>query len=355
MVSTVESTPATTGIVTGHADCRAVLRDSARFPAGSGQETEAAHRRRHHAYQALAPKRRSATLEPEMRRLAALMVNELAPGRIDLVCQLAAPFADAVLDAYFGLPQPAWHDYHQRWLEDLRPREERGPRAELIRTLQLRQARTTFIHALQVELEDRRREPRNDVLTAMAHAADEHDGYTDADTLRIIPTLANNALLGLTDLAGTVLWQILTHPSPAGEIASDEHALAGAIEEILRLEPPVQSVQRRAAVPVEVDGEHIPAGAPVRVRLAAANRDEAVFADPDRLDPHRPNAANHLSFGHGQDFCIGAPLVRRAAAILASAFLERMPAIRLVDDAPIEHWSNPFNRGLRRLDVFISE
>ncbi len=355
MVSTVESTIPTTVNVTGHAACRAVLRDDGRFPAGPGLDSEAARLRRHCAYQALSPGRRCAALEPEMRRHAASMVAALRPGRADLVRQLAAPYAAAVLGDYFGLPQPAWHDFYEQWLEGMRPPDDpRGDRlAALMRPLRFRQARADFMAAVSTALADRRREPRNDVLTAMAHAADEHDSYTDADSLRIIPTLANNARLGLTDLTGAVLWQLLANPALTGEIAADNRQLDGTVEEILRLEPPVQSVQRQTAAPVELGGEAVPVGAPVLVQLAAANRDETVFPDPDRLDPRRSNAANHLSFGYGADYCIGAPLVRRATVILTTSFLIRRAEIRLDDDAPVRHWVNPFNRGLQRLDVLV--
>lgn len=355
MVRTVENTPVTTWTVTGHAACRAALRDDERFPAGAETDTAAARQRRHSAYQALAPKRRCVALAPEMDRIAAQLVGALPPGRIDLVDQLAAPFAEAVLDLYFGLPQPAWRDYYQRWRETLRPSGgQRGdPLTEMVRATRFRLARGAFLAALRLALQDRRREPRDDVLTGMALAADAHAGYTDADTLRIVPTLANNALLGLTDLAGTVLWHLLAHPSVVAEIGGDERALVGAIEEILRLEPPVQAVQRQTAISVELDGEAIPAGVPVLVRLADANRDETVFPDPHRLDVRRLNSADHLSFGYGTDYCIGAPLVRRATLSLASSFLTRVGAIRLADDASIEHWTNPFNRGLQRLDVLV--
>lgn len=369
-------------IVTGYDECRAVLRDSARFPAWSGpsffapgqppappvapgpipEDGDARQQRRQCAYHALSPRSRGVALEPTMREVAEGLVAALPHGQGDLVSGLAAPFAAAVLAAYFGLPQPAWHDYLGRWLAELRPADGRprgltGPATEMIRAANLRRARAAFEQALRIELDQRRTDPRDDVLTALAQAADGSDAYTDEESLRIVPTLANNAFLGLSDLAGTVLWQLLANPWLAQAVTGDDRLLGGAIEEILRLDPPVQAVQRQAmaAVAVSLGGARIPAGAPVLVLLAAANRDPALFPAPDQLDPWRPNAADHLSFGHGVDFCIGAPLVRRAVTVLARVFVTQIVSVRLLEDARIRHWPNPFNRGWQRLDVIISE
>lgn len=345
-------------VVSQHEACRAVLRDSVVFSAGNGAPGDGHLHRRHCAYHALSPRSRAIALEPTMRAIARDLVAGLPAGRCDLVSQLAAPYASAVLGAYFGLPEPAWRDYRDRWVAELRPpgghpRVVTGPVTEMIRRASVGRAREPFVAALRAELARRRQAPRDDVLTALASAADMDADYTDEETLRIIPTLANNAWLGLADLAGAVLWQLLANRWLVDEIAGDERVLAGAIEEILRLEPPVQRVERRTAVPVTLGGTPVPAGTPVLVSLAAANRDDAVFPAPDRLDPARPNAGDHLSFGDGVDYCIGAPLVRRAVAVLARAFLARSGTVRLDDGAPVRHWDNPFNRGLQRLDVCI--
>jgi cytochrome P450 len=118
-----------------------------------------------------------------------------------------------------------------------------------------------------------------------------------------------------------------------------EHALVGpAIEEILRFHHPTQSTStnRRCTVDVEMGGKTLRAGDTVRVGLGAANRDPAVFADPDRFDIRRKAAVPALSFGAGPHFCIGAALARFEARLAIEAMADRWPALRLVTTAPVK-------------------
>jgi cytochrome P450 len=132
--------------------------------------------------------------------------------------------------------------------------------------------------------------------------------------------------LGLSRAGGTAL-------SPRGR---DLDLLPGLIEESLRFEPAAAVVDRYATRDVALGGARIRAGDLVRVSLAGANRDPEIFADPDRFDPRRPEAARHLAFARGPHFCIGAHLARLEAVTALTALIAGLPGLRLDPGHPAE-------------------
>lgn len=109
----------------------------------------------------------------------------------------------------------------------------------------------------------------------------------------------------------------------------DEPGLAKAlVEEVLRYDPPVQSTYRVAHRETEVGGERFRPGDGVLVLLGGAGRDPAAYPDPDRVDPHRPRAAEHLAFSAGIHYCLGAPLARLETEVALRRLAERMPGLR---------------------------
>ncbi|MCW2638512.1 MAG: hypothetical protein JWP76_818, partial [Dactylosporangium sp.] len=130
------------------------------------------------------------------------------------------------------------------------------------------------------------------------------------------------------------------HPDAAAEVRADPTRLPAAIEEVLRHRTPFPRLARRATKEVEVGEAVIPAGGIVMPWLTAANRDERVFAEPDRFDVHRqPNP--HLTFGHGIHFCLGAPLARLEAKVALGILLQRYRDIAVASDVPVEQ-RNPW-------------
>ena len=129
-------------------------------------------------------------------------------------------------------------------------------------------------------------------------------------------------------IANAVL-HLLSHPSELGLVLADRRLVPAAIEESLRLEPAAAVVDRYATSDAQLGGARIRAGDQVTVSLAGANRDPAVFADPDRFDIRRPDAGRHLAFAHGPHFCLGAHLARLEARIAIEAVLAGLPGLRL--------------------------
>ena len=111
-------------------------------------------------------------------------------------------------------------------------------------------------------------------------------------------------------MIGNALWAVLSHPAIARTVVADPAKIDTVIEESMRWDPAVQSCTRFTTEPVEIRGVQIPANETVQCMLGAANRDPDHFPDPDRFDPGRANAGDHLAFGAGRHFCLGASLAR---------------------------------------------
>ena len=147
-----------------------------------------------------------------------------------------------------------------------------------------------------------------------------------------------------TNLIGNGLLTLLRHPDRLIELRDTPEIADTAIEELLRYETPSQHTGRICRTDTVLGGQTIPAGAPVLAVMAAANRDPARFADPDRLDLTRADN-RHLAFGWAAHFCFGAPLARMEARIAFQALLRRLPDLALTDHPPV--WRD--NLGLRGL------
>jgi cytochrome P450 len=135
-------------------------------------------------------------------------------------------------------------------------------------------------------------------------------------------------------MIANVMLHLLDSPDQLALVRADPDLVAAAVEESLRLEPAAAVVDRYATADTELSGARIAAGDQVTVSIAGANRDPAMFPDPDRFDVRRVNAARHLAFAHGPHFCLGAHLARLEARIAVATMLARLPGLRL--DGPAE-------------------
>src|SRR5262249_21317996 len=134
-------------------------------------------------------------------------------------------------------------------------------------------------------------------------------------------------------------------------IASDSALIPNAIEEVLRLDSSVIAWRRRTTQTVDVGGVAIPSSANLLLAIGSANRDPSVFPEPDHLDIRRPNAEDHLSFGAGPHFCLGAPLARLQARVVLEEVTKRLPSLRLVSNVELRFAPNVSFRGPLSLPV----
>jgi cytochrome P450 len=198
--------------------------------------------------------------------------------------------------------------------------------------------------------EQRRKQPRDDLLTLLVQAEEAGDHLTTEELRANVTLLFAAGHETTVNLIGNGIWSLLGNQSQWAAIRDNPGLIANAIEEILRYESPVQAVARTVAEPIEFGGTEFAKGDLIVALIGAANRDPEVFPDPDRMDVTRERL-RPLSFGGGIHFCIGAQLARIEAEVVFSTLLRRMPDLTLVGSA-IPQWRESFTlRGLTTLPV----
>ncbi len=204
--------------------------------------------------------------------------------------------------------------------------------------------------AFETYIEDRRRSPRDDVLTQLAQATYK-DGSTP-DVIDVVRLAANLFAAGqetTVRMLAASAHLIAEDPNLQRRMRYRRDLIPEFIEETLRFESPVKGDFRMAKVPVTVGGVELPAGTTLMLLNGAANRDPRHFDEPNTFHPTRGNAREHLAFGHGAHFCPGAPLARAEGRISIERMLDRMIGICISD----EHHGPPGERRFRYHPTYI--
>ena len=291
-------------------------------------------------------------LAPRIAALAADLLRGLAGGGpFDLVASFALPLPATVIAELLGVPAEdrerfqAWSRRVVGLLDDTQPEEAR--RAGQAAQLEL----LDYLHGLVA----RRRSGAAgghgaDLIGALLAAEAEGDRLSPGELLTMCALLLIAGHETTTNLISVGMLRLLEDPGQLELLRRRPEVLPAAVEELLRFVSPVHLDGRVAAEDVELGGQRIEAGQWVITALASANRDEAVFADPERLDVTRERNP-HLAFGRGIHFCLGAPLARLEARIAFAALLERFPRLALDPDAPAVWKTNVVIRGLESLPL----
>jgi cytochrome P450 len=293
--------------------------------------------------------RRVAELAPRIRGVVdALLAPLVARDGFDVILDLAAPLPAIVIAELLGVPAEdhrRFKDWSSRLVTLLgnpRPQETLG---------EFQAAMETLLAYLGGVIAARREQPRDDLISALIHAQEEHDALSDAELLATANLLLVAGHETTTNLIGNGTRALLRHPGELARLRANPALLPSAVEELLRYDSPVQATVRVPTEAVEIGGRTIPKDALVIAGIGAANHDPAVFERPGQLDLGRdPNP--HLSFGFGAHFCLGAPLARLEAEIAFGALLERFPRLGLTGE-PLRYRPNPVLRGLEALPVRI--
>ncbi len=177
------------------------------------------------------------------------------------------------------------------------------------------------------EIEKRRREPSDDLIGKLVVAEREGDRLSESELVTMCNLLLIAGNVTTTDLIGNGMRNLLERPDEHAKLRERPELVANAVEEMLRFEGPVQTTGRIAPRDMEIEGVPIRKGESVSILLAAANRDPAVYPDPDRFDVSREDTHHH-AFGGGAHLCIGAHLARAEAQAAVSALVGRYPRLR---------------------------
>jgi cytochrome P450 len=291
--------------------------------------------------QAFTPRRVEA-LRPTVERLAGGLVDAfVADGGGDLLARVAEPLPVTVIAEMLGVPEADRHRLRP-WSADICGMYELNPsRAAADAAVRACEEFADYLRALA---RTRRAEPTDDLVSALAHV----EGLTEDELVGTCVLLLNAGHEATVNVTGNGWWSLLRNPGELDRLRADPALLDTAVEELMRWDTPLQMFERWVLADVEVAGVPIPRGSEVALLFGSANRDPAVFADPDRLDVGRsPNP--HVSFGAGIHFCLGAPLARIELVASFGALLRAAPALRLVKEP---QWKPRYViRGLRELLV----
>lgn len=297
---------------------------------------------------------RLAELEPYVESLAHRLVDAFIDrGRCEFVSEFAIPLPLYVVGRQMGIDEQhmprikIWTDYFVRRLGLMQSPDERVESAR---------REIEFQKFFQPIFERLRREPDGTMLSDIVNKVIPEWGrpLTDAElhSEMMIDFMVGGSETTTNALSGGLLL-LLRQPQLSEQLRADLEAnLPKFVEEVLRLESPVQGLLRQNVVDVELHGVKIPAGSVINVRYAAGNRDERQFECPEKIDLERKRIRSHLAFGVGTHTCLGAPLARRELYFGFKAVLERLDKLRFAEPEPrLEYQPNYFLRALRELHV----
>jgi cytochrome P450 len=269
--------------------------------------------------------RRVSALEARIRELCEELFARVE-GRhsFDFVQDFAARLPAEVIASLLGVPDSD-REFARRNIDLVLHIE---PGVGMINETSLR-AQARVWEYLAAQLEERRRNPRDDMLTGLVEAeVTDEGGATRKLTQREATAFASLLISAGTEtvarLLGNAAVVLAAHPDQRAELAADRTKIPNAVEELLRYEPPSPVQGRWTARDVELHGTWIPRGSKVLLLTGSAGRDERRFPEPDRFDVHR-RIDHHLSFGYGVHFCLGAALARLEGRVGLEETLRRFP------------------------------
>ena len=285
-------------------------------------------------------------LRPMIRRLAEELVGGLVDkGGGDLLAEVAEPLPVTVIAEMLGIPAADRH-LLRPWSADICGMYELNPSPEAQRTA-VRGA-VEFSGYLRDLARSRAAAPRDDLISALARVADEGDRLTEDELIGTCVLLLNAGHEATVNATGNAWWSLFRNADELARLRADHTLVPAAIEELLRYDTPAPMFERWVLEDVDVGGVRIPRGSEVALQFASANRDPAVFPDPDVLNLTR-DPVPHITFGLGVHYCLGAPLARIELAESLGAVLRLAPELSPVAEPA---WKPGFVlRGLTALYV----
>jgi cytochrome P450 len=294
-----------------------------------------------------------APVEAICERLIDAWINRDA---IEVVKDFAVPLPIEAIAYVLNVPTDKMADF-KRWSDD--SVATIGTKISDERRYSAARGIVEFQHYFADQLEQRRIHPTGDLLSDLAKATIPTDeGGTRTLEMGEMLSITQQLLVAGNETTTKSITEavrlLAEHPERWAQLKADP-SLAGVFtEEVLRMSTPTQGMFRIVTKDTTIDGVAVPAGARLVLMYAAANRDPSVFADPDVFDPMREQLSQHLAFGKGIHFCIGAPLSRLEIQVALSALARRVDTLTLLESNTFEYFPSFMLRGLTSLDVGIT-
>jgi cytochrome P450 len=321
-----------------------------------GEMNPPEHTKVRRIYSSVMSQRRLRAFEPAIRAVCDELVDGFAArGHAEMIGEYAGPIPEAVTGLLGGFPREAWPMLRPASDDQVTVRAEPpGSPAYLAARARI-EAFEEYLRAL-IRERTRATDRPDDMLTAFIEYVDESGN--PLSERKIVTLLGTDIVSGgietTTHLLGNLLYLLLSTPGAYDRVRVQRTLVPVAVDETLRHSGPVQVLFRTPTTDVEIRGVHVPAGSMVCVGYGSGNRDERVFADPDRFELDRGASSPHLGFGSGIHLCVGAPLARLEVTQALHALLDRFPTMRLAPGFRYRRVPFFIMRGPRRLDVELS-
>jgi cytochrome P450 len=289
-------------------------------------------------------------LAPRIRQVAAELVDPVIPsGQMDLVETLSYPLPVIMISEILGIP-PEDREMFKQWSDEVISDLGTGVQGEggesRVRPETIDAMREYFERMVAIRSED----PKEDLLSRLIVAETDGQKLSFPDLLQMLILLLVAGNETTTNLISNAMIEFMAHPDQLQRVLDAPELLATAIEEVLRYHSPVQATVRRATRETQIGDKTVSENQLAVVWLAAANRDPAIFPEPNVFDVGRtPN--RHLGFGMGIHFCLGAPLARLEARIALETLLSRAKDFHRTDSEPLPRVPTFIMRGVRKLPI----
>ena len=285
-------------------------------------------------------------LRPNIEEISSSLLQSIdASGPFDLMKEYAAPFPALVIAELLGI-DISYRDRFKAWSNDIiKGMDSSLSHEEWSKSMNATMSLASYFIDL---IDEKKRNSGKDLVSQLVESEEKEDRLGPDELLGMCLLLLVAGHETTTNLVGNGFWNLLKHREKFSELQADRSIMYTAIEELLRFESPVQRMSRVALEDVTISDVRIQKGSMIAGVIGSANRDPEVFLEPESLDLKRVKN-QHLAFGKGIHFCLGAPLARLEAYIAFNGLLDQFPNARL--HGVVEWERNTVMRGLKKLEI----
>jgi len=270
-------------------------------------------------------------------------------GTVEFVSEYGVLLPMTIIAGALGVPDDDLSMF-KKWSDDMvMPVGNASPSVEQVRGFLI--SSKEFGDYFSALLEQRRADPQDDIISDVANAEVDGENLSPAEALSMLSQFLVAGNETTTKLLTNMAFHLASQPALQAQLRADRNLVENFVEEALRFEAPVQGLFRVATTATNFHGVEIAKGDFVWIVYAAANRDPTTFECPHEMQINRQNATEHLAFGHGEHFCIGARLARLEGAVAVHAMLDHLPGLRISDGFLPSFEDSFVLRGMRTLDL----